>query len=38
VRRKTRELERLEGKIQNQSVLEEELGSANSKLKTMTAL
>jgi DNA repair exonuclease SbcCD ATPase subunit len=37
VRRKTRELERLEGKIQNQSVLEEELGSANSKLKTMTS-
>ncbi len=37
LRRKTRELERLEAKVQNQSVLEEELNSATSKNKTMVS-
>ena len=37
LRRKTRELERLEAKVQNQSILEEELNSATSKNKTMVS-
>lgn len=37
LRRKSRDLERLQAKMQNQSVLEEELSAANNKNMTMTS-
>ena len=37
LRRKSRELERLQAKVQNQSLLEEELSAANNKNLTMTS-